>query len=110
MTGATEDLDQLQHRASALSARAEALAQAYQRSTWIRFLGVYIPIPFVVVLFRLQIEAWGYYLAGAFFILSAAVLYAIDSAQSGKVDAATKAAEQAQKEYEQAARRGLTTG
>jgi len=106
MTGATEDLEQLRRRASTLVAQAEALAHAYQRSTWIRFVGVFFPIPFVVVLFRLQIEAWGYYLAGVVFILSAAVLYTIDGMQSDKVDAAAKAAEQAQRDYEQATRRG----
>jgi hypothetical protein len=68
---------------------------------------VFFPVPFVVVLFRLDIEAWAYYVAGALFIVSAAVLYTIDSAASDKVDAAAKAAEKAQKDYDEALRTEL---
>jgi len=104
MTEATQDL---QRRAAALTTQAEARARAYQRSTWIRFVGVFFPIPFVVVLFRLNFDAWAYYVAGALFILSAAVLYTIDSAASDKVDAAAKAAEKAEEAYDKALRREL---
>ena len=91
-----------------MTTHAEARARAYQRSTWIRFVGVFFPVPFVVVLFRLSIDAWVYYVAGALFIVSAAVLYTIDGAASDKVDAAAKAAEKAQKAYEEAARRAVS--
>ena len=107
MTEAIADLEQLQRRASALTTEAQARARAYQRSTWVRFVGVFFPIPFVVVLLRLSIDAWFYYVAGALFIVSAAVLYTIDGAASDKVDAAAKAAEKAEEAYDKALRREL---
>ena len=103
----TEAIEDLQRRVAALTTQAEARARAYQRSTWIRFVGVFFPVPFVVLLFRLSIDAWAYYVAGALFIVSAAVLYTIDGAQSDKVDAAAKAAEKAQKDYDEALRTEL---
>jgi uncharacterized membrane protein len=103
----TEAIEDLQRQASALTVQAEARARSYRRSTWIRFVGVFFPVPFVVVLFRLDIEAWSYYVAGALFIVSAAVLYVIDGAASDKVDAAAKAAEKAQKDYDEALRTEL---
>jgi uncharacterized membrane protein len=105
--GMTEAIEDLQRRVAALTTEARARARAYQRSTWIRFVGVFFPIPFVVVLFRLNFDAWAYYVAGALFILSAAVLYTIDSAASDKVDAAAKAAEKAEEAYDKALRREL---
>ena len=104
MSDPIEDLKQLRRRAAALTRQAEARARAYQRSTWIRFVGVFFPVPFVLVLVRLDIEAWAYYVAGALFIVSAAALYTIDGAASDKVDAAAKAAEKAQKAYDDALR------
>lgn len=82
--------------------RAQAETRSYQRSTWIRFVGVFFPIPFVVVLLRLQIDAWTYYVWGALIIGSAAVLYMIDGAASARADAAVKAAESARRAYEDA--------
>ena len=55
-----DDLGWLRRQASALAANAEALTRAYNRTTWIRFLLVFIPVPFVVLLFRLYLDAWGY--------------------------------------------------
>lgn len=102
-----EDLAGLQRQAIALETRAQAETRAYQRSTWIRFAGVFFPIPFVVVLLRLQIDAWTYYVWGALIIGSAAVLYLIDGAASAKADAAVKAAEEARRVYEDAKRGGM---
>ncbi len=99
-----EALEDLRRRASALAAQAEALARSYQRSTWIRFVLVFFPVPFVVVLFRLNIDAWVYCVAGALFIVSAAVLYSIDGAASDKVNAAAQAAEKAEETYDNALR------
>lgn len=96
------DLAALQRQAIDLEARAEAETRAYQRSTWIRFTGVFFPIPFIVVLLRLEIEAWTYYAWGALIIGSAAVLYMIDGAASARADAAVKAAERARAAYEDA--------
>ena len=46
----TENLEALQRRAAELAAKAEALTEAYRRSTWVRFTAVFFPVPFVVVL------------------------------------------------------------
>ena len=97
-----EDLAGLQRQAIALEMQAQAETRSYQRSTWIRFVGVFFPIPFVVVLLRLQIDAWTYYVWGALIIGSAAVLYMIDGAASARADAAVKAAEAARQAYENA--------
>jgi len=102
------DLSGLQQRVIALETHAEARTQAYQRATWVRFVGVFFPIPFVVVLLRLEMAAWTYYLWGALIILGGAVLYVIDTAASTRVDEAVEAAATARKAFEQAARGGVT--
>jgi hypothetical protein len=97
-----DDLGRLQRQASALEANAEALTRAYNRATWIRFLLVFIPVPFVVLLLRLYLDAWGYYVAGGLFIVCGAALFSLDSAASAKCDAATRAAENARQALEEA--------
>jgi hypothetical protein len=104
----TQDLSGLQQRALALESHAEARTQAYQRATWIRFVGVFFPIPFVVVLLRLEMAAWTYYVWGGLIILGGAVLYVIDTAASTRVDEAVEAAATARKAYEEAAQGGVT--
>ena len=104
----TQDLSGLQQRASALQSHAEARTQAYQRATWIRFVGVFFPIPFIVVLLRLEMAAWTYYVWGALIVLGGGVLYVIDTAASTRVDEAVEAAATARKAYEEAARGGVT--
>lgn len=99
---ATEDIDSLQRQAAALAARAQALTETYQRRTWWRFALVFFPVPFVVVLLRLELEAWHYYLAGAAYLAFSAWLYATDSAASAKCDEAVTAAERAQRALEAA--------
>lgn len=76
---------------------AEKLAATYRRHTWYRFVLVFFPVPFVIVLVRLHLEAWHYYVAGAAYLLFSAALYSYDSRASDKVAAAAKAAEQADK-------------
>ncbi len=104
-----EDIASLQQRAAALEARAAAETRAYQRATWIRFVLVFFPIPFVVVLLRLELDAWTYYVWGALIVLCGGVLYVIDSAASTRVDRMVEAAEKARQVCEEArARRELT--
>ena len=103
-----QDLSSLQQRALALESHAEARTQAYQRATWVRFVGVFFPIPFVVVLLRLEMAAWTYYVWGALIMLGGAVLYVIDTAASTRVDEAVEAAATARKAYEEAAQDGVT--
>ena len=103
-----QDLSSLQQRALALESHADAKTQAYQRATWIRFVGVFFPIPFVVVLLRLEMAAWTYYVWGALLLLSGAVMYVIDTAASTRVDEAVEAAATARKAFEEAAQGGVT--
>ncbi|HVE48867.1 MAG TPA: hypothetical protein VNG69_04515 [Casimicrobiaceae bacterium] len=97
-----DDLEVLQRRASALKRKAEAATQVYDRSAWVRYAAIWVPIPFIVLLLRLHLEAWGYYVAGALFIAIAAVIYALDFAAVAKRDQAIEAAERAQRDYEEA--------
>ena len=99
-----DDLERLQRHAAALAAKAKAMTRAYNRATWIRFVLFFFPAPLIVVLFRLYLEAWGYYAVGALFIVSGAVLFAVDGAASAKCDAATQAAESARQAFEEARR------
>ncbi len=78
-----------------LRQRAADLTRAYSRSTWYRFAAVFVPIPFVVVLLRLQLEAWHYMLAGGLYVLLAAALYTIDGRAAARCAAAEKAVEAA---------------
>src|SRR3954451_12592707 len=91
-----ETSEALRRRASALRAEADRLTLAYRRATWIRFALVFFPVPFVVVLLRLQLEPWHYFVAGGSYIVFSALLYVIDSRASDKCDAADRAAQQAQ--------------
>ncbi len=58
--------------------------------------------PLVVLLLRLYLDAWGYYVAGGLFIVCGAALFSLDSAASARCDAATEAAERARKALEEA--------
>jgi len=100
---ATARHQELQQRASALQAEATALTLAYRRQTWLRFALVFIPVPFVLVLLRLQIEAWHYFLFGGAYIGFSALLYVIDGRASDRCDAADKAADEAERAAKAAA-------
>jgi hypothetical protein len=97
MTEPAEDLEALQREAAALTAAADAATRTYDRETWIRFALVFIPVPFIVLLLRLEMEAWGYYVAGATFFVSAAFLVRLDGKAAARRDRAVEAAEMAQK-------------
>jgi len=88
---------QLQQRASTLRAEATARTRAYRRQTWLRFALVFIPVPLVLVLLRLQIEAWHYFLFGGAYVGFSALLYVIDGRASDRCDAADKAADEAER-------------
>jgi hypothetical protein len=102
------ELSRLQQRAVALESHGAARTRAYQRATWIRFVGVFFPIPFVVVLLRLEMAAWTYYVWGTLIVLGGAVLYVIDTAASTRVDEAVEAAATARKAYQEAAQGRVT--
>jgi len=92
-----DDLESLRRRASALRAEADALALSYSRATWVRFTLVFFPVPFVVVLLRLEIESWTYFLFGAAYLGFSVLLYVWDSRASARCDAAEHAAKAAEK-------------
>ena len=96
------DLEVLRHESSALRAAADKASRTYDRETWIRFTLVFFPVPFVLVLLRLEIEAWGYYVAGVLFLASATGLYALDGMAAARRDRAVQAADDAQKSYNDA--------
>lgn len=92
-----DDVEALQRRATALRTEANALSDAYRRKTWWRFTLVFFPVPFVLLLLRLDIEAWHYFLFGGAYLGLSALLYLWDSSASSKCDAAERAAEAAEK-------------
>jgi hypothetical protein len=98
----TDELAALQRHAAQAKVAADRAVRTYDRATWIRFALVFFPVPFVLVLLRLQIEAWGYYVAGALFLASASGLYMFDGAAAARRDRAVKAADEAQKAYDEA--------
>lgn len=89
-TDPIEDIETLQQRAAALTA-------AYRRAAWFRFTLVFFPVPFTVLLFRLQLEYWHYYLAGAAYLVFSVALFAIDSKAARKCERAQKAADEARR-------------
>ena len=95
-----EDLATLQRRVSDLARDADAATQVYDRTFWIRYASIFVPIPFVVLLFRLHMQAWHYYVAGALFLAAMLVIYAIDLAAVAKRDRAIEAVQRAQEAYE----------
>ena len=95
-----KDLETLRRHASDLRRKADAATQTCERTAWIRYAAIFIPIPFVVLLLRLHLEAWGYYVAGALFIVAALVMYAMDLAARGKARQEIQAAQRAQEAYE----------
>jgi hypothetical protein len=97
-----DDVEALQRRALALRAEADALTRAYRRSTWWRFTLVFFPVPFVLVLLRLEIESWTYYIFGGAYLGFSALLYIWDSRASTRCDRAAAAAMQAEKACEAA--------
>ena len=96
----TEKIETLRQQASALAAEAQALTETYRRATWVRFTLVFFPVPFVVLLLRLELESWHYYLAGAAYLGFSAFLYSLDSRASDKCDEAVRAAGRARQAYE----------
>jgi hypothetical protein len=91
-----EHIEALRQRALALRTEADALTLAYRRATWVRFTLVFFPVPFVVVLLRLQIEAWMYFVFGGAYLGLSAVLYVWDGRESDKCNAAERLAEAAE--------------
>lgn len=98
------DLEALHRHAADLKRKADEATRTYDRTAWIRYAAIFIPVPFAVLLLRLHMPAWGYYVAGALFIAVAGMMYALDLAAVAKRDKTIQAAQRAQEAYEEAAR------
>jgi len=70
----------------------EAAERAYNRGSWIRFVLAFFPVPLFLVLFRLQIDAWVYYVAGAAYVGFGVLLYVMDGRARARRDAVLQAA------------------
>ena len=100
LTTKKKDLETLRQEASALAAKAQVLTETYRRATWVRFTLVFFPVPFVVVLLRLQLESWHYFLGGGAYLGFSALLYSWDSRESERCNEAVRAAGRARQAYE----------
>ena len=95
-----EDLETLQRHVMDSTREADAATLAYDRIAWIRYGAIWIPIPFLLLLFKLQLQVWHYYVAGALFLIVALVMYTMDLAAVAKRDRAILAVQRAQQAYE----------
>ena len=84
-----------QQSVAELDARADAAVRHYNRTTWIRFTITFLPVPLIVVILRLQVDAWAYYIYGAAVVVLTLAMYLLDGAARDRRDAAIRAAEQA---------------
>ncbi len=82
--------------------QARAAVRIYNRGSWIRFALVFIPVPLVVVIFRLYLEAWHYYILGGAFIFFAGLLYVLDDHAATRRETALKASRMARAAYQEA--------
>lgn len=96
------DLDMLRRQMWERQKQARAAVLAYNRASWIRFAAVFIPVPLVVVTFRLYLEAWHYYVLGGGFIFLAGLLYVLDDRAAYRREAALRAAKAARATYQEA--------
>jgi hypothetical protein len=83
---------------------ADAAIRDYERTAWITYGAIFVPIPFAVLPLRFHLEAWGYYVAGALFMAVPVLGYAIDLVAVAKRDRIVQSAERAQEAYERTAR------
>jgi hypothetical protein len=90
-----DDLEALQRQAADLARAANAATQTYERTAWICYAAIFLVIPLAVVIFRLHMQAWHYYLAGALFLAGALLSSAMDIVAMSRQDDADRAARRA---------------
>ena len=83
------------HDIPALEREAEAATKVHDCTVWIGYGGLFFLLPFAVLLFRLHMQAWHYYLAGALFLVSAVVVLALERAALARRDRAIEALQRA---------------
>jgi len=99
---APPDLHTLRREMWTRQRQAKAAVRIYNRGSWIRFALLFIPVPLVVVTFRLYLEAWHYYILGGAFLFFAALLYVLDDRAATRREEALKAAKVARTAYRDA--------
>ena len=99
---APPDLGTLRREMWRRQRQAKAAVRIYNRGSWIRFVLVFVPVPLVVVTFRLYLEAWHYYVLGGAFIFFAGLLYVLDDRAATRREAALTAAKLARDVYRDA--------
>jgi hypothetical protein len=109
---AATDLALLQHQESALKAEADAAHAAWQaavrkydRRTWPKLVVAFCLTPMIVVIVRLHIDAWGYYVAGAAFVGTALLMLYLDRAAVAEREQAHRHAQAAQLAHAEALKR-----
>lgn len=70
---------------------AQAAVRAYNRGSWLRFVTVLVPVPLIVVTFRLHLVDWHYYILGGAFLIVAMAMYLLDERAAARRDAVLKA-------------------
>lgn len=98
----SNEIEVLKRRAFDSQAEARAAVRAYGRASWIRFAATFIPVPLVVVVFRLHLVDWHYYILGGAFIVIAMLMYGLDTQAATRRDRALAAAKEARAAYRQA--------
>ena len=96
------EIETLRQRTFDRQAEARAAVRAYGRASWIRFAATFIPVPLVVVVFRLYLVDWHYYVLGGAFIVIAMTMYALDTRAADRRDRALAAAKEARAAYRSA--------
>jgi hypothetical protein len=95
-----QDLDALQRHAADLTRAAQTATHKYERKAWIHYTAFFLPIPFLVLLFRLHMQAWHYCVAWGLFLGGGVVIYAVDFVAAEKRDRAIQASDRAREAYE----------
>ena len=98
------NLEALVRRVLALTDEAEAATRRYDRTAWIRYVALWVPIPLFVIAFKQHLVVWHYFALGALFFALGAVIYVAEVKAAARRDRAIDAAAAAQDEYQAALR------
>ena len=107
---ATPGPDALRREMRLRQRQAREAVRRYNRTSWIRFALVFVPVPLIVVTFRLYLEAWHYYVLGGAFIFCAGLLYVLDDRAVTRREAALEAAKAARAAYQDARSAAVSSG
>ncbi|HEX2885451.1 hypothetical protein [Vineibacter terrae] len=100
--GSVGDVDALRRAADVLGRQAAAAERAYERRSWLKLAVVLFPVPILVALFRLRLDAWGYYILGASYVALACLMLVLDRRDVAIRERARQAADRARDAYAEA--------